>query len=133
MCDLPSWYEFPDKSICFLTDKDVDELPETLLRENLPGHEAIRAVYKNVLERGGVQREGFPCHPEIAAAINAGQMQKMIATRGWKSAKIDKPGNVVSIIGLSTVDASGCTALTSLDAKAAEYVDTSGCLMLKRK
>ena len=30
-----------------------------------------------------------------------------------------------------TVYASGCTALTSLDAKAAEYVDASGCTALK--
>ena len=87
MCDFPSWIEEDDGTVLFLTDKDLEE-------RNIPpvdgvGHDAIRKVFPGIK---GVDKEGFSCPPEIAKAVNAGKMQKMMRVGGYEEIHLDEEG-----------------------------------------
>ena len=96
MCDFPSWIEAPDRTALFLTDKDIKSLPQTFTNENLPGHSAIRSVYPKAK---GKEKEGFPCHPDVAKAIIAGQMRKMMKAGGYKEVYVNANGQYHRVDG----------------------------------
>jgi len=81
MCEFPSWFE-KDGEVIFLCDKTV-EGAELDFDSDIVGHHAIREVYPNVDFRAYKQKEGFPCHKEIAKAIRNGEMRQMM-----KSARV---------------------------------------------
>ena len=93
MCEFPSWIE-KDGEVYFLTDKDVAERESDLSRQKEPadyvGHSAIGIVFKVQ----GEDKEGFPCHPEVARAIRDGKMNRLMNLGGYKKVSINKNGKL---------------------------------------
>ena len=93
MCEFPSWIE-KDGEVYFLTDKDVAERESDLSRQKEPadyvGHSAIGIVFKVQ----GEDKEGFPCHPEVARAIRDGKMNRLMDLGGYKKISINKNGQL---------------------------------------
>jgi hypothetical protein len=70
MCDFVSWIEQADKTILFLTDKDIERLPNAL-------------------------QEGPDVPPEILAALQAGRMANLARLAG-KTVLFPPPGSHIS-------------------------------------
>ena len=87
MWDFPSWIEDYDGTVFFLTDKDLEEHNIPLV--NGVSDDAIRKVFPGIK---GVDEEGFPCPPEVAKAVNAGKMQKIMRKYGYEEIHLDKKG-----------------------------------------
>lgn len=94
MCEFPSWYALPDGHAVFLTDSDIDNpaLPHEL-GADITGHSAIRMVYPGV-EAQGAAGEGFPCHPEVAEAIRAGKMARIMHSAGYAAVHVNAKGEL---------------------------------------
>lgn len=92
MCNFPSWIQ-KGKNVTFLTDADVNKImhrdPDKDI-DDLVGHSAI-TEYKGVT---GIHKEGFPCHPKVAAAIIAGKCKKMMLPNGYEEIHVDKQGRL---------------------------------------
>ena len=91
MCQFPSWIELEDKSIVYLTDKDLKNpcFDCNFDDNDLVGHSAIRKMYTKIK---GTNKEGFPCHPEIAKAINSGKMNKLMKLGRYKKLHLNSDG-----------------------------------------
>jgi len=95
MCQFPSWIELEDKTIVYLTDKDLkNPCFSDCSKYDLIGHSAIEKMYTKIK---GKHKEGFPCHPEIVQAIKDGKMKKMMRLDGVAKIKLDDRGRLNSI------------------------------------
>ena len=92
MCDFPSWIEVKGQAV-FSTD---DILPPNANPADYVGHEGIRKLFPGT---EGVDREGYPCHPEVAKAIMAGKMRKLMESAGHKSVSVNANGNLHRLDG----------------------------------
>jgi len=89
MCEFPSWIE-TEAGPVFLTDKDCRAAG--ILNENdCVGHHAIEQVFPGI---SGSHREGFPCPPEFAAAIQKGKCRKMMLAVGRKAIHLNAEGQL---------------------------------------
>ena len=92
MCQFPSWIELEDKSIVYLTDKDLENPCFSDNTDNdLVGHSAIRKMYTKIK---GTNQEGFPCHPEIVQAIKDGKMNKLMKLGDFKEIHFNSEGQL---------------------------------------
>lgn len=91
MCGFPSWIEKGKirKEILFLTDKDIDDWDN--LNDKI-GHQAIRDFFHMKLSHG-TAKEGFPCHPQVAAAIRNGEMLRIMGKLG-ADYEVDRKGHL---------------------------------------
>ena len=105
MCQFPSWIELEDKSIVYLTDKD---LKKPCFKDNtdndLVGHSAIRKMYTKIK---GTNKEGFPCHLEIVQAIKDGKMNKLMKLGEYKELHFDSDGKLHRTDGPAVESANG--------------------------
>ena len=92
MCDFPSWIEVKGQAV-FSTD---DILPPNANPANYVGHEGIRSLFPGTK---GVDREEFPCHPEVAKAITAGKMRRLMESSGYKSVRVNVKGKLHRLDG----------------------------------
>jgi len=88
MCHFPSWYEKPDGTAVFLTDKDMG-LIDVPSDYDCVGHAAIRTLYPGI-EKEAQEKEGLPCHPDIVRAIQTGKMRKLMKLGGYEQVTIRK-------------------------------------------
>ena len=92
MCDFPSWIVVKGKAV-FATD---DILPKGCDPADYVGHEGIRSLFPGTK---GVDREEFPCHPQVAKAIMAGKMRKLMESAGHKSVRVNAKGKLHRVDG----------------------------------
>ena len=92
MCDFPSWIVVKGKAV-FATD---DILPKDCDPADYVGHSGICKLFPGTK---GTDREGYPCHPEVAKAIMAGKMQKLMESAGHKSVSVNAKGNLHRLDG----------------------------------
>ncbi len=91
MCDFPSWIETNDGTAVFLTDKDIDSCDGMAVDYDCIGHHAIRKIYPKIK---GDDREGFPCHPDVAKEIIAGKMRQMMKIGGYAEIYVNAHGKI---------------------------------------
>jgi hypothetical protein len=92
MCDFPSWIEVGKKAV-FSTD---DILPKDCNPADYVGHAGIRKLFPGTK---GEDREGYPCHPQVAKAIGAGKMRKLMLSAGIKSVAVNVKGQLHRLDG----------------------------------
>ena len=122
MCDFPSWIEVGKKAV-FATD---DILPKDCNPADYVGHAGIRKLFP---ETKGVDREGYPCHSQVAKAIMAGKMRQLMESAGYASVSVNAKGQRHRLDGPAYEGADGTKAwwvkdqLHRLDGPAIEWAD----------